>query len=81
MDRVLYGEHPATRLFLSVAHIDTVLKEDFFSPFFMYSIQHCFICRPSDSTVSENAGFEPGTVATTALAVRRSDHLARSHPY
>ncbi len=40
----------------------------------MYDIQHCFICRPSDSTVSENAG----TVATTAL--QRSNHSARSHP-
>jgi hypothetical protein len=25
----------------------------------MYVIQHCIICRPSDSTVSENAGIEP----------------------
>jgi hypothetical protein len=24
--------------------------------FFMYDIQHCFICRPSDATVSEDAG-------------------------
>jgi hypothetical protein len=46
----------------------------------MYDIQHCFICRPSDSTVSEDAGLEPRTVATTALAVGRSNHLARSHP-
>ncbi len=39
----------------------------------MYSIQLCFICRPSDSTV--------WTVATSALAVvRRSNHPARSHP-
>ncbi len=37
----------------------------------MYYIQHCFICRPSDSNVSEDAGFEPRTVATSALAVRR----------
>jgi hypothetical protein len=35
----------------------------------MYYIQHCFICRPSDSTVSEDAGTEPRTVATTALTV------------
>jgi hypothetical protein len=41
----------------------------------MFDIQHCFICRPSDSTVSEDAG----TVATTALAVRHSNHSARSH--
>jgi hypothetical protein len=30
----------------------------------MYSIQHCFICRPSDSTVSKDAVIEPKTVAT-----------------
>jgi hypothetical protein len=41
---------------------------------FMYCIQHCFICRPSDSTVSEDAGIEPRTVAISALAVRRSNH-------
>jgi hypothetical protein len=35
----------------------------------MYDIQHCFICRPSDSTVSEDAGIEPRTVAFPALAV------------
>jgi hypothetical protein len=38
----------------------------------MYDIQHCFICRLSDSTVSEDAGIEPRTVATAALAVRRT---------
>ncbi len=32
--------------------------------FFMFDIQHCLICRPSDSTVSEDAGIEPRTVAT-----------------
>jgi hypothetical protein len=47
----------------------------------MYDIQHCFICRPSDSDVSEDAGIESRTVATMALAVRRSNHSARSHPY
>ncbi len=43
--------------------------------FFMFYIQHCRICRPSDSTVSEDAGIEPRTVATFALAVRRSNHF------
>jgi hypothetical protein len=38
----------------------------------MYYIQNCFICRSSDSTVSADAGIEPQTVATPALAVRRS---------
>ncbi len=43
-------------------------------------IQHCFICRPSDSTVSEDAGIAPRNVATKALAARRSNYSARSHP-
>ena len=46
--------------------------------FFIYCIQHCFICRPSDFTVSEDVGIEPRTVAT--MAVRRSNHSAKSHP-
>jgi hypothetical protein len=47
----------------------------------MYKTQHCFICRPSDLTVSEDAGTELRTVATLSLAVTRSDiHSARSHP-
>jgi hypothetical protein len=44
---------------------------DFFS---LYRIQHFFICQPSDSNVSEDAGIKPRTVATSALAVRRSNH-------
>jgi hypothetical protein len=48
--------------------------------YLMYVIQHCFICRPSDSTVSEDAGIEPRTVATLELTARRSNHSARSHP-
>jgi hypothetical protein len=46
---------------------------------FMYVIQHYFICRPSDSTLSEDAGIEPRTFATLALTVRRFNHLPRSH--
>ncbi len=46
----------------------------------IFFIQHCFICRPSDSIVSEDAGIEPWTVATLVLAVRRPNHSARSHP-
>jgi hypothetical protein len=49
--------------------------------FFMYDIQHCFICRPLRFHCVVGCGIEPGTVATTALAVRRSNHSARSHPY
>jgi hypothetical protein len=65
----------------TLGYPDQTLKGGFFGFFlFMYDIQHCFICHPSDSTVSEDAGIEPRTVATTALAVRRSNHSARSHP-
>jgi hypothetical protein len=49
-------------------------KRGIFGDFFYYFIQHCFICRPSESTVSQDAGIEPRTVATTALAVRRLEH-------
>jgi hypothetical protein len=39
-----------------------MIKKGFFwiFTFFMYDIQHCFICRPSDSTVSEDLGSNPG---------------------
>ena len=57
----------------------TYLQGDFFGFFLcMYFIQHCFI---SDSPVSADAGIEPRTVATSALAVRRSSHSATSHPH
>jgi hypothetical protein len=46
--------------------------------FSSYYIQHCFICRPSDSTVPTDAGIEPRTVATGADAT--SLDLIRSHP-
>jgi hypothetical protein len=45
----------------------------FFYFFSMYCIQHCFVCRPPDFTVSEDAGIEPRTIATSALAIRRSN--------
>ncbi len=33
----------------------------------MYYFQHCFICRPSESSVSEDARIEPRTVTTLRL--------------
>ncbi len=48
--------------------------------FLAYYIQHCFICRPSESTVPTDAGIEPRSVANDALAVGRFNHQARSHP-
>jgi hypothetical protein len=45
-------------------------------------IQHCFICRPSDYTVLEDAGIGSMTIATLAWEISRSNHLAsKSHPY
>jgi hypothetical protein len=45
-----------------------------------WSDQHCFICCPSVSTVSEGVEIEPRTTATLALLFRRSFHSAISHP-
>jgi hypothetical protein len=53
----------------------------YFCVCFQYFIQHCFICCGSYSAVSEDAGIEPRAFATSALAVRRSNHSARSHPF
>ncbi len=46
----------------------------------MYVIQHCFIYRPSDSAVTEDAGIEPSAIATLALIARRSNYSARFYP-
>jgi hypothetical protein len=62
--------------YLRKEFVDTV----FFLSFLSYYIHHCFICRPSDSTVPTNAKIEPRTVATSALAVRRCNHWTISHP-
>ncbi len=40
------------------------IRADRFQLIFMHDIHHCFICRPSASTVSEDAEIEPCTVAT-----------------
>ncbi len=42
---------------------------------FMYVIQHCFICRPSDSTVLEDDRIEPRIVATKALESHPQTYL------
>jgi hypothetical protein len=54
----------------------------FFSLYTLITSYHCFICRFSDSIVSEEAGIEPRTVATLALSVWRSNtriHLIHNH--
>ncbi len=52
-----------------------VLKGDLFV-FFQYFIWLRFICRPSDSTASEDAGIEPRTVATSFVFVARHPEQA-----
>ncbi len=60
--------------------IQFIEDNTFLGGFFFLTIP-VFICRPSDSTVPTDAEIEPRTVATGALAVRRSNHQARSHPH
>jgi hypothetical protein len=45
-----------------------------FFNFFVVLYSALFHLPPSDSTVPTDAGMEPRTVATCALAVRRSNH-------
>ena len=52
--------------------------KQFYREHILLFCQHCFICRSSDSAVSEDAGTKLRTVATLAFAFRRSNHLARS---
>jgi hypothetical protein len=74
------GEKKIDQMIL-IQYFKEIERGDFIGFFiFMYVIQHCFICRPSDTSVSEDAGIEPRTVPTLALTARRSNHLARSHP-
>jgi hypothetical protein len=49
--------------------------------FCTYFIQHCFICRTSDSTVSEDAWNQPRAVATLTLTLRPSNHTAKSYAH
>jgi len=82
------GKHITQGMYNNMVHLSQIcfqrMSLDFF--LFMYNIQHCqhcLICCPSDSTVSEDSGIKPRTVAsvTTALAVRCSNHSARTHPH
>jgi hypothetical protein len=49
-------------------------KGEMFLDFFFIKYSTLLHLPPSDSTVPTNAGIEPRTVATIALAIRRSNH-------
>jgi hypothetical protein len=72
-----YSEPPRTDFKSSVVKAKGICL--LFMLFFKYFIQNLFIWRPSDSTVSADAGTEPKTVAILALAFRRSYHSPRLH--
>ncbi len=61
-----------------------MLKENLSRGIFGFSlstlVQHSFISRPSDSFASEDAGIEPKTAETWALAIGSSNHSAMSQP-
>jgi hypothetical protein len=62
-------------------------KKRIFGDFFLYDIQYCFICRPTDATVSKDAGSNPGLLGLwhwqpDALTTRIVSHplSAGAHP-
>ncbi len=63
--------YPFADLFISSSQYPNIF---FKVQYFILTLLH--LCHPSDSNVSENAGIEPRTAATSALAVRRSKHWA-----
>jgi hypothetical protein len=43
-----------------IQYTEIIYSKEGVLDFLKYFIQHCFICRPSDSTVAEDAGTNPG---------------------
>jgi hypothetical protein len=68
--------------FYCTCAIPKFIKADFIL-FFKVLFQHCFICLPSECTVSEDAEIEPRSVATliwhSQSNAQASNHSARSH--
>ncbi len=65
----IIGQHRNSGTLLHIqygTHFTDIFIEDL-DFFYVFFIQHCFICRPSNSIVSEDAGIEPRTYATLAL--------------
>ncbi len=81
-----------SNVFLSYSNLDIernaiisllILFKEGFLGNFRYLAQHCFMWCHTDSNVSEDAGIEPGTVGTSALAGKMLWPLGyfRSHPF
>ncbi len=72
-----------TTIILVATFLRFVLRNRYVSFFlkgeFLCEFWHCFICCLLISTVSEDAGIEPRTVATILLAVIRFKRKARSY--
>ncbi len=68
----IFGTNAAVHLLTPVFREKVRARETFFSfkreivvfSFYVRVIQHCFICRPSDFTLSEDARIEPRNVVT-----------------
>jgi hypothetical protein len=75
--KVLKGKKDSKAFIPPLMYSSALFSWGFFMNF-KYFIQHS---RPSDATVPEDAGIEPRTVSTSALAVRRSNLSAKSHPH
>jgi hypothetical protein len=70
---------PDPRSRIRIRNTDLIYRGDILD-FFSTLYNTLSSAVPRDFTVSEDTGIEPRTVATTALAVRRSNHSARFHP-
>jgi hypothetical protein len=64
-------------------YVNLVVKEAPKHSFILifYALLYSIICHLSDFTVSEDDGIKPRTPATLVLAVRLSNHWAKSHPF
>ncbi len=71
------GHHTAHLIHSSLVPAEDSHPQGLTFHFLKQLLQHCFICSPSDSTVSEDAGIEPRAVETFAFTVRCNYHSDR----
>ncbi len=78
----LFQCHSVVAKYISPVPIEIKMfkNKEIFWIFLMYFIQHCFIYRPSDSTMAEDAEIEPKTVSTLTFTVISPNYSAKSNP-